>query len=193
MAVRGINKVILVGRLGKDPEVRYIPNGGAVANLQVATSETWRDKQTGEMKEQTEWHRVVLFGKLAEVAGEYLRKGAQVYIEGQLRTRSWEDNGITRYVTEILVKTTGTMQMLGSAPQQNAQVQPQPQQNGQSQSADATKKGARKRKAVDVRLRSRSLSRNHRRGRITGFQTISRSDWPDCDNRPVLRGASPEI
>ncbi len=115
MAVRGINKVILVGRLGKDPEVRYIPNGGAVANLQVATSESWRDKQTGEMREQTEWHRVVLFGKLAEVAGEYLRKGAQVYIEGQLRTRSWEDNGITRYVTEILVKTTGTMQMLGRA------------------------------------------------------------------------------
>ncbi|WP_042207727.1 single-stranded DNA-binding protein [Escherichia coli] len=136
MAVRGINKVILVGRLGKDPEVRYIPNGGAVANLQVATSETWRDKQTGEMKEQTEWHRVVLFGKLAEVAGEYLRKGAQVYIEGQLRTRSWEDNGITRYVTEILVKTTGTMQMLGSAPQQN----------GQPQSADATKKGSAKTK-----------------------------------------------
>ncbi len=128
------------------------------------------------MKEQTEWHRVVLFGKLAEVAGEYLRKGAQVYIEGQLRTRSWEDNGITRYVTEILVKTTGTMQMLGSAPQQNAQVQPQPQQNGQPQSADATKKGARKRKAVDVRLRSRSLSRNRRRVRITGFQTISRSE-----------------
>ena len=93
MAVRGINKVILVGRLGKDPEVRYIPNGGAVANLQVATSESWRDKQTGEMREQTEWHRVVLFGKLAEVAGECLRKGAQVYIEGQLRTRSWEDTG----------------------------------------------------------------------------------------------------
>ncbi|ENE32143.1 plasmid-derived single-stranded DNA-binding protein [Escherichia coli P0302293.6] len=94
MSARGINKVILVGRLGNDPEVRYIPNGGAVANLQVATSESWRDKQTGEMREQTEWHRVVLFGKLAEVAGEYLRKGAQVYIEGQLRTRSWEDNGI---------------------------------------------------------------------------------------------------
>ena len=89
MSARGINKVILVGRLGNDPEVRYIPNGGAVANLQVATSESWRDKQTGEMREQTEWHRVVLFGKLAEVAGEYLRKGAQVYIEGQLRTRSW--------------------------------------------------------------------------------------------------------
>ncbi|HIC8368113.1 TPA: single-stranded DNA-binding protein [Escherichia coli] len=132
--------------MGNDPEVRYIPNGGAVANLQVATSESWRDKQTGEMREQTEWHRVVLFGKLAEVAGEYLRKGAQVYIEGQLRTRSWEDNGITRYVTEILVKTTGTVQMLGRAPQQNAQAQPKPQQNGQPQSANATKKGGAKTK-----------------------------------------------
>ncbi|HFT9342632.1 TPA: single-stranded DNA-binding protein [Escherichia coli] len=138
MAVRGINKVILVGRLGKDPELRYIPNGGAVANLQVATSESWRDKQTGEMREQTEWHRVVLFGKLAEVAGEYLRKGAQVYIEGQLRTRSWEDNGITRYVTEILVKTTGTMQMLGRAA--GAQPQPEPQAEA------GTKKGGAKTK-----------------------------------------------
>ncbi|EEH7185726.1 single-stranded DNA-binding protein [Salmonella enterica] len=146
MSARGINRVTLVGRLSNDPEVRYIPNGGAVANLQVATSESWRDKQTGEMREQTEWHRVVLFGKLAEVAGEYLRKGAQVYIEGQLRTRSWEDNGITRYVTEILVKATGTMQMLGSAPQQNAQAQPKPQQNGQPQSADATKQGSAKTK-----------------------------------------------
>ena len=150
MAVRGINKVILVGRLGKDPEVRYIPNGGAVANLQVATSETWRDKQTGEMREQTEWHRGVLFGKLAEVAGEYLRKGAQVYIEGQLRTRSWEDNGITRYVTEILVKTTGTMQMLGRAagaqtqPEEGQQFSAQPQPEPQSEAG--TKKGGAKTK-----------------------------------------------
>lgn len=143
MAVRGINKVILVGRLGKDPEVRYIPNGGAVANLQVATSESWRDKQTGEMREQTEWHRVVLFGKLAEVAGEYLRKGAQVYIEGQLRTRSWEDNGITRYVTEILVKTTGTMQMLGRA----AGTQPQPESQPEPKKGGAKTKG-RGRKAA---------------------------------------------
>ena len=173
MAVRGINKVILVGRLGKDPEVRYIPNGGAVANLQVATSETWRDKQTGEMKEQTEWHRVVLFGKLAEVAGEYLRKGAQVYIEGQLRTRSWEDNGVHHSRT---LRCNRSLSRMVS-----------------HRVLTRRKKGARKRKAVDVRLRSRSLSRNHRRGRITGFQTISRSDWPDCDNRPVLRGASPEI
>lgn len=145
MAVRGINKVILVGRLGNDPEVRYIPNGGAVANLQVATSESWRDKQTGEMREQTEWHRVVLFGKLAEVAGEYLRKGAQVYIEGQLRTRSWEDNGITRYVTEILVKTTGTMQMLGRAA--GAQTQPEPQAEAGTKKGGAKTKG-RGRKAA---------------------------------------------
>nr|WP_227626119.1 single-stranded DNA-binding protein [Klebsiella pneumoniae] len=190
MAVRGINKVILVGRLGKDPEVRYIPNGGAVANLQVATSESWRDKQTGEMREQTEWHRVVLFGKLAEVAGEYLRKGAQVYIEGQLRTRSWEDNGITRYVTEILVKTTGTMQMLGSAPQVLRLSRKRGNSSAVSLSRNHSrrpvrKKVAQKRKAVDVRPRSPSLSRNRRRGRITGFQTISRSDRADCDNRPA--------
>ncbi|STK82942.1 single-stranded DNA-binding protein [Escherichia coli] len=123
MAVRGINKVISWDAWEKIRKSVTSPTGGAVANLQVATSETWRDKQTGEMREQTEWHRVVLFGKLAEVAGEYLRKGAQVYIEGQLRTRSWEDNGITRYVTEILVKTTGTMQMLGRAA--GAQTQPE--------------------------------------------------------------------
>ena len=87
MSSRGVNKVILVGNLGQDPEVRYIPNGSAVATLSLATSESWRDKQSGEQKEVTEWHRVVIFGKLAEIAGEYLRKGSQVYIEGQLRTR----------------------------------------------------------------------------------------------------------
>ncbi|WP_324288089.1 single-stranded DNA-binding protein [Escherichia coli] len=188
MSARGINKVILVGRLGNDPEVRYIPNGGAVANLQVATSESWRDKQTGEMREQTEWHRVVLFGKLAEVAGEYLRKGAQVYIEGQLRTRSWEDNGITRYVTEILVKTTGTVQMLGRAPQQNVQAQPKPQQNGQPQSADATKKGGAKTKGRGRKAAQPEPQPQPPEGRITGFQTTSRSDRADCDNRPPCAG-----
>lgn len=115
MASKGVNKVILVGNLGQDPEVRYLPNGGAVANMTLATSESWRDKQTGEQKEQTEWHRVVLFGKLAEVAGEYLRKGSQVYIEGQLRTRKWQDqSGQDRYTTEINVpQIGGVMQMLG--------------------------------------------------------------------------------
>jgi len=115
MATRGINKVILVGNLGQDPEVRFMPNGGAVANITIATSESWRDKQTGEQKERTEWHRVVLFGKLAEVAGEYLRKGSQVYIEGQLQTRKWQDqNGQDRYSTEVVVQGfNGVMQMLG--------------------------------------------------------------------------------
>ncbi|MEI7062210.1 single-stranded DNA-binding protein [Dickeya chrysanthemi] len=114
MASRGVNKVILIGNLGQDPEVRYMPNGGAVANLTLATSDSWRDKQTGEQKERTEWHRVALYGKLAEIAGEYLRKGSQVYIEGQLRTRKWQDQGgQDRYTTEVVVDISGSMQMLG--------------------------------------------------------------------------------
>lgn len=138
MAARGVNKVILVGHLGQDPDVRYMPNGGAVANLTLATSETWRDKQTGEMCEYTEWHRVVMFGKLAEVAGEYLRKGAQVYIEGQLRTRSWQDDtGATRYVTEVLVGQNGTMQMLGGRREGSPSENAAPQQSAQPQSSAA--------------------------------------------------------
>ncbi|HBV4265999.1 TPA: single-stranded DNA-binding protein [Klebsiella pneumoniae] len=128
MASRGVNKVILVGNLGQDPEVRYMPNGGAVANITLATSESWRDKQTGENKEVTEWHRVVLFGKLAEVAGEYLRKGSQVYIEGQLRTRKWTDQaGVEKYTTEVVVNVGGTMQMLGGRAQNASQPGNQPQ------------------------------------------------------------------
>ena len=108
---RGINKVILIGNLGADPETRAMPSGTTVANLRVATSESWRDKQTGEQQERTEWHRVALFGRLAEVAGEYLRKGSQVYIEGSLRTRKWQDKqGNERYSTEIVASE---MQMLG--------------------------------------------------------------------------------
>ncbi|EKF9298036.1 single-stranded DNA-binding protein [Vibrio cholerae] len=120
MASRGVNKVILIGNLGQDPEVRYMPSGGAVANITIATSETWRDKATGEQKEKTEWHRVTLYGKLAEVAGEYLRKGSQVYIEGQLQTRKWQDqSGQDRYSTEVVVQGyNGIMQMLGGRVQQ---------------------------------------------------------------------------
>lgn len=114
MAQRGVNKVILVGHLGQDPEIRYMPNGGAVANITLATSESWRDKQSGEQKERTEWHRVVIFGKLAEIAGEYLKKGSQVYIEGALQTRKWQDQaGQDRFTTEIVVNVGGVMQMLG--------------------------------------------------------------------------------
>ena len=108
---RGVNKVILIGNLGADPETRAMPAGGTVANLRVATSESWRDKQTGEQQERTEWHRVAFFGRLAEVAGEYLRKGSQVYIEGSLRTRKWQDKqGNDRYSTEIV---GNDLQMLG--------------------------------------------------------------------------------
>ncbi|OYD24557.1 single-stranded DNA-binding protein [Oceanimonas baumannii] len=122
MANRGINKVILIGHLGQDPEVRYMPNGNAVANITLATSETWRDKQNGEQRERTEWHRVVFFGKLAEIAGEYLRKGSQVYVEGRLQTRKWQDQGgQDRYTTEVVVDMGGTMQMLGGRPQGGGQ------------------------------------------------------------------------
>ncbi|HQX45833.1 MAG TPA: single-stranded DNA-binding protein [Steroidobacteraceae bacterium] len=109
---RGINKVILIGNLGQDPETRAMPSGSSVTNLRIATSESWKDKQSGEMKERTEWHSVAMFGRLAEIAGEYLRKGSQVYIEGSLRTRKWQDKeGRDRYTTEII---GNEMQMLGA-------------------------------------------------------------------------------
>jgi single-strand DNA-binding protein len=109
---RGVNKVILVGNLGKDPETRYMPSGSAVTNLTLATSESWKDKQTGDQQERTEWHKIAMFGRLAEIAAEYLRKGSQVYIEGKLRTRKWQDKeGKDRYTTEIVADE---MQMLGS-------------------------------------------------------------------------------
>ncbi|EGQ7778761.1 TPA: single-stranded DNA-binding protein [Vibrio parahaemolyticus] len=132
MASRGINKVILVGNLGNDPEIRYMPNGGAVANITIATSDSWRDKATGEQREKTEWHRVVLFGKLAEVAGEYLRKGSQVYVEGQLQTRKWQDqSGQDRYSTEVVVQGfNGVMQMLGGRAQGGAPAMGGQQQQG---------------------------------------------------------------
>ncbi len=112
MASRGVNKVILIGNLGKDPEVRYMPNGNAVANVTLATSESWKDKNTGETQERTEWHRVVFFRRLAEIAGEYLKKGSKIYVEGRLQTRKWQDqNGQDRYTTEIIADQ---MQMLDS-------------------------------------------------------------------------------
>ena len=108
---RGVNKVIIVGNLGNDPDTRYMPSGGAVTNLSVATNESWKDKQTGEQKDRTEWHRVAMFGRLAEIAAEYLRKGSQIYIEGKLRTRKWQDqSGNDRYTTEIIADE---LQMLG--------------------------------------------------------------------------------
>ena len=141
MASRGVNRVTILGNLGNDPEVKHTNSGSAIANLTVATSESWNDKATGEKREAVEWHRVVLFGKLAEVASEDLRKGSQVYIEGQLRTRKWTDNaGVEKYTTEIVVGMNGVMQMLGgkqeSKPQQSSWGQPQ-QPKPQQQSKPA--------------------------------------------------------
>ncbi len=148
-----VNKVILVGNLGQDPEVKYMPSGGAVTNISIATTDSWKDKASGEKKENTEWHRVVFFNRLAEIVGEYLRKGSQVYIEGNLRTRKWQDqNGVDKYTTEIVARE---MQMLGSkaggssdfspaqqggaAPQQHAPQQdakPKPQESRPPQNFD---------------------------------------------------------
>jgi single-strand DNA-binding protein len=137
MAQRGVNKVILLGNLGKDPEVKYMPNGNAVANITLATSETWNDKNSGEKKEKTEWHRVVFFGKLAEIVGQYLKKGSKIYVEGKLQTRKWQgQDGQDKYTTEVVVDGMGgTMQMLdsrggegGFAPAQQASQQSAPAQ-----------------------------------------------------------------
>lgn len=141
MASRGINKVILIGNLGQDPEVRYTPNGSAVATLNLATSDSWKDKNTGQMQERTEWHRVSMFGKLAEIAGEYLRKGSQVYIEGKLQTRKWQDKqGQDRYTTEVVVDGfSGVMQMLGGRAEGG---QRQPMGGGQQQYQSAPRQAA---------------------------------------------------
>ncbi|WP_273838935.1 single-stranded DNA-binding protein [Providencia rettgeri] len=136
MAERGINKSIILGNLGDDPNVRYSPNGTAFANFSVATSETWRDKNTGEKRERTDWHNIVIQGKLAEVAGQYLKKGSQVYIEGKMRTRKYQGNdGQDKYITEVIVGIDGKMQMLGGngGNNQAGSQQParQPQQSRQ--------------------------------------------------------------
>lgn len=132
---RGVNRVTLLGNVGGDPETRHMPNGNAVTNITVATSDAWKDKQTGQLQERTEWHRVVFFGKVAEIAGEYLRKGSQCYLEGRLQTREWEKDGVKRYTTEIVVDMGGTLQLLGGKPdvQQSQQSQPRQQQTQRPQ------------------------------------------------------------
>jgi single-strand DNA-binding protein len=137
---KGVNKVILIGNVGNDPECRYMPNGNAVANVSIATSEAWKDKASGEQKEVTEWHKVIFFNRLAEIVEQYVKKGAKLYIEGRLQTRSWEQDGVKRYATEIVANQ---MQMLDSQPAGNHTSRPEPasgigrqiEQNTQGQSA----------------------------------------------------------
>lgn len=128
---RGVNRVFLIGNLGGDPDVRYMPNGNAVCNITLATSDTWKDKQTGQHQERTEWHRVVFFGRLAEVVGEYARKGSKLYVEGRLQTREWEKDGIKRYTTEVVVDIGGQMQLLDGRPDGQQQGRQQPPQRAQ--------------------------------------------------------------
>ncbi|MCK9236523.1 MAG: single-stranded DNA-binding protein [Thiopseudomonas sp.] len=145
---RGVNKVILIGNLGADPDTRYLPNGNAVSNITLATSDSWKDRETGQQQERTEWHRVVFFGKLAEIVGQYLRKGSKVYVEGRLQTREWEKDGVKRYTTEVVVDMNGQMQMLdgrgggddmgaSQAPRQQQQAPQQQQSYQQQQSQQA--------------------------------------------------------
>lgn len=132
---RGVNKVILIGNLGRDPETKYMPSGDAVTNVSVATTEQWKDKQTGEKVEKTEWHRLVFFKRLAEVAGEYLRKGSTVYIEGRLQTRQWEKDGQTHYTTEVKVDQ---MQMLGGRGGAGGSAPAMPQDRGSAKPEPVT-------------------------------------------------------
>ncbi len=139
---RGINKCIIIGNLGQDPETKYLPSGGAVCNFTVATSESWKDKQTGEQKDKTEWHRIVAFRRLAEICGEYLRKGSKVYIEGKLQTRKWQDkNGADRYTTEIVANEMQMLDSRGGGNQEQTQQRrpappPQNQPQGDQQQKD---------------------------------------------------------
>lgn len=155
MASKGVNKCIIMGRLGQDPEVRYSPSGTAFCNITVATSEEWKDKNTGEKKEETEWHRIVFSGKIAEIAGEYLKKGSKVYVEGKSKTRKWTDqSGQDKYTTEIVVDSfNGVMQMIGSAPQAQGQQQQQqkPQQRPQQQGGYAHAGGGMQRPQQQAR------------------------------------------
>jgi single-strand DNA-binding protein len=141
---RGINKVILVGNVGVDPDVRYMPNGNAVTTLSLATSETWKDKQTGDKQERTEWHRVVCFNKLGEIAGEYVRKGSKLYVEGSLRTRKWQDQqGQDRYTTEIVASDIQMLDSKGSSSQSMSEAPPASHQQGLGANAGDKKPAAK--------------------------------------------------
>ena len=138
MASRGINKVILVGNVGQDPETRYMPNGNAVTNISLATSETWKDKNTGEQQERTEWHRVTFYQRLAEIVAEYVKKGSKLYVEGRLQTRSWEQDGVKRYATDIIANEMQMLDSRGSGDNySSSQASPPPRNETPTQQAPA--------------------------------------------------------
>jgi single-strand DNA-binding protein len=181
----GINKVIIVGNLGKDPEVNFMTSGDAVANMTIATSESWKDKQTGEQKEKTEWHRVVIFGKLAEIAGEYLKKGSKVYLEGQLQTRKWTNkDGQDQYTTEIVLKGFNSkMEMLDGKSSGSQQAAPQQQaQGGFQQQAPQQQQGGFQQQQAPQQAPQRQQ----------GFQNQSQfQQAPQAAGQPVNQGFQP--
>lgn len=149
---RGVNKVILVGNLGGDPEQRSMPSGNAVTNVTIATSESWKDKKTGQQQERTEWHRIVFFNRLAEIAGQYLRKGSKIYVEGSMRTRKWQDqNGADRYATEIVASEMQMLDSIGSAISggQHQQQHARPEHNQQSQQAHQSQSSSNSVPSID--------------------------------------------
>ncbi len=185
---RGVNKVILIGNVGGDPETRYLPNGNAVTNITLATTDSWKDKQTGQQQDRTEWHRVAFFGKLAQIAGEYLRKGSQCYVEGRLQTREWEKDGVKRYTTEIVVDMNGTLQLLGGRGGQRRRRRLRP--------AHSSSRARPRNRPPRVRRRNRQPSNRPRTS--TASTTTSRSKLHQVprEARPVrafscLRGATP--
>lgn len=186
MSLKSLNEVKLIGALGRDPEIKYASNGNAIANLSIATSESWTDKATGQRQERTEWHRVVIFGKMAEVAGQYLTKGSQVFIEGKLQTRKWQDQntGQDRYSTEIVVDFDGKMIMLGGGnrnndggnagyaqqPVQQAPVQPQAQAQGYQQ--------------APVQQQAQAQANNGNGGNNQGYQQQPQASQPAPASQP---------
>ena len=142
MATRGVNKVILIGNVGQDPETRYMPSGGAVCNVSLATSETWKDKNTGQQQERTEWHRVVFFQRLAEIVAEYVRKGSRIYVEGRLQTRSWEQDGVKRYTTEIIANEMQMLDGRSSGGSDSFDRQPSYESQGAAPAAQSSGRGA---------------------------------------------------
>ena len=150
VASRGINKVILVGNVGQDPETRYMPNGNAVTNITLATSETWKDKSTGEQQERTEWHRVTFYQRLAEIVAEYVRKGSKLYVEGRLQTRSWEQDGIKRYATDIIANEMQMLDSRGAGGNGGGGYQSQAPAGGASSNQGAPQSAAPKQPAADL-------------------------------------------
>lgn len=189
---RGVNKVILIGTAGKDPEVRYMPNGNAVTNISIATSESWKDKQTGQTQERTEWHNLVFFNRLGEIAGEYLRKGSKVYIEGALRTDKWQDNeGKDRYKVNIVVSNMQMLDAKGDNQQQGGQQQAPQQQQQRNQQAPQQQQRAPQQQQRAPQQNNRQQSPNQNIPQSNQYQNQNQQQQPAPDFDDDIPFANP--